>query len=360
MLSLHLPINSVSFGQVSFPITKELIKRGKEFCLSPIGPIDTSSHKTDDETNLTIQKASGRFLSTHNRSNPIFKLWHLNGSMESFSNKQVLLSFYELDAPTREEVNIVNNNHKVLFTSEYTVNVFKSLGCNNVEYVPLGFDADNFQVKNKKYFNDDRITFNIVGKLEKRKNHAKMIRSWVNKYGNNPQYSLQCAVFNPFIKAEDNNKLIGQVLEGKKYFNVQFLGFMQKNEVYNDFLNSADVILGMSGGEGWGLPEFHSVALGKHAVIMNAHGYKGWATEENSVLVNPSGKTPAADGMFFRQGDIFNQGNIFDFDEKEFIDGCEKAVARVKQNRVNESGLKLQADFSYAKTTDKILEALTL
>ncbi len=55
---------------------------------------------------------------------------------------------------------------------------------------------------------------------------------------------------------------------------------MQKNSLYNDYLNSANIILGMSGGEGWGLPEFQSVALGKHAVILNATGYKDWATEK--------------------------------------------------------------------------------
>jgi hypothetical protein len=60
---------------------------------------------------------------------------------------------------------------------------------------------------------------------------------------------------------------------------------MQSNETYNDYLNSGDIIIAMSGGEGWGLPEFHSLALGKHGVILNAHVYKDWANEENSCLV---------------------------------------------------------------------------
>ena len=66
---------------------------------------------------------------------------------------------------------------------------------------------------------------------------------------------------------------------------------MDKNIVYNDFLNSGDIILGMSGGEGWGLPEFHSVGMGKHAVVLNAHSYKDWADEINSVLIKESGLT---------------------------------------------------------------------
>ena len=71
--------------------------------------------------------------------------------------------------------------------------------------------------------------------------------------------------------------------------------FMPKNAVYNDYLNSGDIVIGMSGGEGWGLPEFHSVGLGKHAVMLNATAYKEWATSENSVLLEPSGKIEVYD-----------------------------------------------------------------
>ena len=133
---------------------------------------------------------------------------------------------------------------------------------------------------------------------------------------------------------------------------------MAKNTLYNDFLNSADVILGMSGGEGWALPEFQSVAMGKHAVILNVSAYKEWANESNSVLVNPSGKIPVYDGMFFQEGTPYNQGNIYDFDEDEFIEACEKVIERVKASRVNKEGLSLQEEFTYEKTTDSILEKI--
>ena len=129
---------------------------------------------------------------------------------------------------------------------------------------------------------------------------------------------------------------------------------MQDNELYNDFLNSADIILGMSGGEGWGLPEFQSVALGKHAVILNASGYTSWANEDNSVLVEPSGKIEAYDNMFFNKGQPWNQGNIHDFNEDVFLDACEKAIERFRDNKENEKGLELQKEFTYEKTWNLI------
>ena len=83
---------------------------------------------------------------------------------------------------------------------------------------------------------------------------------------------------------------------------LNFLGMMQKNSLYNDFLNSGNIILGMSGAEGWGLPEFQSVALGKHAVILNASAYKDWATEENSVMVESNGKEDCSGRSILQKG----------------------------------------------------------
>ncbi len=358
MKSFHLPINSVSFGQVSTCLVRELVARGEQFRLANIGPCDLGTQGDEAELKPVIEDLNKRFQSEHIRKDSIFKLWHLAGSIESFSQRQSLLSFYELDSPTKLELNVVKNNNKVYFSSKETVELFRNFGCSNVEYLPLGFDKWNFEETGKSYFTDDRIVFNLTGKMEKRKHHAKTVRSWIKRFGNDPKYSLQCAIYNPFFKPEDNQAITKSLLGSNKYFNVSFLGFMQKNSIYNDFLNSGDIALAMSGGEGWGLPEFQSACLGKHIVALNASGYKGWVNEENSTLVSPSGKISAVDNIFFKQGDQVNQGNIYDFDEDEFIAACEKAIEKTKANRVNEAGKKLKDEFSYAKMLDKIIQDL--
>ena len=133
---------------------------------------------------------------------------------------------------------------------------------------------------------------------------------WLKKYGDHKDYVLQCAIASPFIKEEDFKKNVNQILDGKNYFNINFLGMMQKNSLYNDFLNSGNIIIGMSGAEGWGLPEFQSVALGKHAVILNATAYKEWATEKNCVLVEPNGKEEAADECFLKKEELLIKGTF--------------------------------------------------
>ena len=59
--------------------------------------------------------------------------------------------------------------------------------------------------------------------------------------------------------------------------------------------------------------------------------------------------------MFFRKGEMYNQGTIFDFSEDDFISACDEAIKKVESNRVNEEGLKIQQDFHVSKTTDALL-----
>lgn len=361
-LAFNLPINPVSFGQASTLLLRTIYEREKnssekhDIYLFPIGQVNLGSQQAEQSFIDWIKAKILNGSENYKRDIPIFKLWHLNGSLESFSKNQSLLTFYELDQPTKTELNIVNNNN-VYFSSKYSCEIFKLHGVSS-KYIPLGFDSYNFFQKNKKYFNDERVTFNLCGKFEKRKHHAKVIKAWIKKYGNNPKYSLQCAVYNPFLNEEQNQKILMEVLEGNKPFNVNFFPMMNENSVYNDYLNSADIIIGMSGGEGFGLPEFQSVAIGKHAVLMNAHAYKDWATDEMVTWVNPSGKIPAYDGMFFHPNQLYNQGNIFDFNEEEFLNSCEVAISKVQKNKINQKGLELQKTFSKDIFVDKVIESI--
>ena len=362
-VAFNVPINSVSFGQISTLLLKTYHKKvlaGEdlpELRLFPLGgQVDLASQSKDDLFELWLQKRAHDALENHPKTDPCFKLWHLVGSLESFSKEQSLLSFYELDAPTKPEVNIVKNN-KTYFTSKYTCDIFKSCGA-NCDHMPLAFDDFNFKRTDKKYFDDDRIVFSLVGKMEKRKRHDKVLSAWTKRFGNDKKYALHCALYNHFLTPDQNNGFIHKALDGKQFFNVNFLNYMGENEVYNDYLNSADIVIGMSGGEGWGLPEFHSVGLGKYGVIMNAHGYKEWANEKNSVLVEPSGKIDSEDGIFFHKGKNHNQGQIFDFNEDEFIAGCEEALKKLENNKVNEEGLKLQKEFTREKLLNNVLSSL--
>jgi glycosyltransferase involved in cell wall biosynthesis len=356
--SFNAPLGEVSFGQVSTLLLRGFFSRDLHPNVFVIGQNPTfSSQKQDQAFFSYVNQCIGKAHESHSRDTPCLKLWHLNQGMDSFSKTHYLFTFYELDQPTSYEINVAKNCDKLIFTNNYTKDVFDQFGVES-EVVPLAFDSFNFKKLNKNYFDDDRIVFNLSGKFEKRKHHEKIIRAWSKKFGNNKKYYLQCSLYNPFLNEQLNKQNFVRSLDGKSSFNIQFLGHMPTNELYNDYLNSGDIIIGMSGAEGWGLPEFQSTAIGKHSVILDAHGYKEWANEENSTLVQPNGKIEAYDGLFFKPNQPYNQGNIYDFSEDDFISACEEAIKKTESNKINESGLKIQKDFSLDNTLDKLLSII--
>jgi hypothetical protein len=220
----------------------------------------------------------------------------------------------------------------------------------------LGFDND-FHATNRTYL-QDKIHFGILGKFESRKNTSRIIKTWLKLFGNNSKYQLSCAITNPFLdKAKFQNEML-KVLEGKHYNNLNFVPYMQTNSEVNDYLNSIDIDLGgLSGAEGWNLPSFNATALGKWSVVMNATAHKDWATNTNSILIEPSSLKECYDGVFFNKGQSFNQGQFFDITDEEMENAILKSVSYAKT--LNPEGLKLQKEFTYEKTVETILCAIS-
>lgn len=360
--AFNLPINSTSLGQVSLCILREIYSRGLPIFLFPIGPVDLSSlpEGTEDSFKAFIFDSIKESQKKYSREIPIFKLWHISGSLESLSKKQNLLTFYEVDSPTETELNILKNNNKVYLSNSFSVELLKSKGLTNVEFLPLAFDDKSFFVKDPKPKNRDSIHFGLFGKLEpSRKRHLKTLTAWAEKFGNNPKYTLHCAIYNNFLDPRAQSQIILHALNNTKYWNINFLPFMPSNSSYNELLNHIDIVLAMSGGEGWGLPEFQSVALGKHCLGLNAHAYKDWMTNDNCILINPSkDKIDVYDDMFFKKGQEFNQGKIFDWNKEDFQNGLDLVVERFNKNPINVAGLALKEKFNYKEMTTRIISSL--
>lgn len=358
-ISIDAPLNGLSFGQVTVNILRGLSRRGIKPNIFPVGQNgDLTAYNISQEFNQWLGEAIGSAAVKHTRDTKTLKLWHINGAHTSHANKRVLLTFHETDELTLHEKNTLQQQDAVLVTSSYTQRVMESAGLTNVVYCPLGFDSDSFFQTHKKYMDDSITCFGLAGKLENRKHHLKVIRAWVKRYGNNPSYRLNCALSNKHMDPQMQAAMIGQALEGKRVFNITFLNYMNTNAEYNDFLNANNIFLGMSGGEGFDLPTFHSAALGKQIVALNAHVYPDYLNKQSAVLVNPSGMIPVYDNIFFVKGQPFNQGNIFTFSDDDFIQACEEAESRRKFNPVNREGKKLQEKFSYEQTINKIIETL--
>ena len=82
-------------------------------------------------------------------------MWHLNGSQDRVSGKQILYTFYELDEPTENELALASFQDKAVFSSSYASEKFS-----NSHFAPLGFD-DSFEKTNKKYL-EGKIHFGLM------------------------------------------------------------------------------------------------------------------------------------------------------------------------------------------------------
>ena len=357
-LLVNAPINALSFGNVSVNILRELFKKNIDLTFFPIGDkaeMDAYD-KIDPDFVKYLQSATNDRYSKISKDIPSLKLWHIFGSETRYSKNQSLFTFHEVSEVTNLEKNLLKLQDNIFVSSNYTKNIFNLNGLDNVTHVPLGFDND-FQITNKTYL-QDKIHFGILGKFENRKNTARIIKSWLKLFGNKPEYQLSCAITNPFLdKARFQNELL-KVLEGKNYNNLNFVPHMQTNSEVNDFLNSIDIDLGgLSGAEGWNLPSFNASALGKWSVVINATAHKDWATNDNSILIEPSSLKDCYDDVFFKKGQAFNQGQFFDISDQEMDDAILKSVSYAK--KPNPEGLKLQKQFTYEKTVETILCAIS-
>jgi len=357
-LLVNAPINALSFGNVSVNILRELHKKNIDLSFFPIGDkaeLDAYD-KIDGEFIKYLQSATNNRYEKIDKNTPSLKLWHVFGSETRYTKNQSLFTFHEVSETTLVEKNLLNLQDRIFVSSNYTKNIFKLNGIDNVTYVPLGFDND-FHLTNRTYL-QDKIHFGILGKFENRKNTARIIKTWLKLFGNKPEYQLSCAITNPFLdKARFQNDLL-KILEGKQYNNLNFIPYMQTNSEVNDYLNSIDIDLGgLSGAEGWNLPSFNATALGKWSVVLNATAHKDWATKYNSILIEPSSLKDCYDDIFFKKGQAFNQGQFFDITDAEMENAILKSVSYAKTP--NPEGLKLQKEFTYEKTVETILCAIS-
>lgn len=346
------PINSLSFGNVSYNFLREFYKLGTKLHYFPIGSkLDFSAFDSiDEDFKKYVNDAYSNRLNGIRRDIPSLKMWHINGSETSITPRRFLYTFHEISQATDTEVSLCNLNDCTIFSSSYSKDIFSNK-LDNCETASIGFDEDFY--KTGKSYLKNKIHFGLMGKFENRKHTKKIIQYWVEKFGNNKDYQLSCCINNPFYKEEQNHGLILDAMGGEKYTNVNILPRLSTNSEVNDFMNSIDIDLsGLSGAEGWNLPAFNSTCLGKWSVVMNCTSHKDWANAENCILVEPDGEIECYDEIFFKKGHPYNQGNIFFFNQDTFNNAIDRALEMIGKN--NDNGENLKEKFNYSNTIKQI------
>ena len=104
-LIVRAPINSLSFGNVSYNLLRELYRKGINVSLFPIGDsmnLEAYDKIEEDFKAWIISSAQNRF-NLVDKNIPTLTQWHLNGAEYRVSARQYLYTFYEVDQPTLTE-----------------------------------------------------------------------------------------------------------------------------------------------------------------------------------------------------------------------------------------------------------------
>lgn len=345
------PINKTSLGQTGFNIFLAL-SRKTDVSLFPYGNnVDLSAFNLNENSQFEINKSISKAFNI-DKSDNVLQLWHIQDSERVIKgNKNCLFTFHETDRLTSYETNRLEQKDVIFVSSKYTKSIFDFYSTANVIYCPLGFDSNSF-FKTKKE-ETEVISFGLRGKIEKRKHTVKIIKNWIKAFGGDPRYRLDLSISNFFVE-QDPQLLVLRELEEKTIpWNVNFLPYFSSNILFNEALNNVDIDLtGLSGCEGFNLPCFQSLCLGKQAVVLNAHVHKDYCNEKNSILVEPKELIPAIDNIFFHSGAKTNQGYWFDFDDDDCISAMKVAALKAKENNTEGERLK---EWTFDKTADIIL-----
>lgn len=362
-LNLETPLNSLSFGQVGYGILNELYNRNIFPNLFPrMGQVDIKVFdKATDRFKQQLQIGLNKAPAVFKKNCPYLNIWHIHGgSWSRISEPSFLLTFHELDSITDSERNILNSYNKIFVASKFTKEVFENNGVTSkVVFVPLGIDKTQYFKVNKPFLSKQATVWSIIGKFENRKHTKKAIQGWLKLYSGNPLHRLHLFVNNPFFAPEAMNQIFADVFDNKALpSNVILFGHQPSNSLMNDAFNATDIIIDMSGGEGLSLPSLTCLALGKHGVIHNCSAMKDWANNDNAVLVEPSNKIPAYDGVFFHPNQPFNQGNIYEWNMEDYLVGLQSAYSRWLLNRDNTNGTKLYEEYSFENGVPTIINEI--
>lgn len=357
--SIEVPLNQTSLGQQGAGILVEMFRRELSPNIFTISQVDLSQLNIPegfiDWLNLCTNKAPSNFK----KDEVNLKLWHISGSHLKVGYKNRLHTVHELDKITDTEVNIMRQYDSVTVPSVYNQQVFAAGGIKS-DVVPNFFDQRHiFETKIHK---DENITYwSLIGKYEKRKHTKHLIDLWIRKYGGNKEHRLNLSVWNMHLfqnvpteqRMNHFQSMIQHEIGRPLPWNVNVLGFMNYKD-FNQVLNCCDIDLsGLSGAEGFNLPYNATRCLGKRGVCLNAHAHLDYATTENSILVEPTGKQDAKDGVFFGDGQ-FNQGNIYSLPADEIvITAFEEALARPVPDKALAE--KLKEKFSVKNSVDLLL-----
>lgn len=164
-----------------------------------------------------------------------------------------------------------------------------------VKIVPEGINPDELFPESIQ--NNEKFTFLILGKWEKRKSTKELVKAFAELFGNNDRVELWLSCSNNF--PEDGRKSTQERLKeiDINCKNIKIIDFQERSEVIK-MIKSTHVFLSCARSEGWNLPLIESLACGIPSIYSDCSGQLEFA-EGLGIAVKIHGEVVDANDPMF-------------------------------------------------------------
>lgn len=300
MTNIHFssPItHQTSYGLCGLNLTEQLAKNSSvNLSISPIGGVSYDPFLLEQNlSHLHNKELFGDIIS--------IVLFHQGLTSQYYhpkATKKVAFPIFELDNFNSAEINDLQQADEIIVCSQWAKNVLNQFIEKPIHVVPLGYNPKVFKFS-KTHQNqfEARTVFLNIGKWEHRKCHTELAHLFRSAFSPLDNVLLLMCPHNFFLPPEENERLKN---EYKKVLGDQVV-FYDRLESQFELANVeslADCHIGLSHSEGFGLPNFESLVLGKEVILTDYAGHTEYANKNNSRLVSIDKLEPAVDGIWFK------------------------------------------------------------
>jgi len=267
------------------------------------------------------------------------------------SGPRVGYTFFEMDRLTKLEVTHLNSLDLVLVPSEWAKQVCIDSGVASfVSVCPAGYNPEVFSPVE---YMPSECVFLSIGKWEHRKQQDQIVDAFYNAFNKNDNVKLIMSMDNPFMDLSDKKNKYKVKLGNQ----IQIISRVKNHYDLARLIQQSYCFIAPSLAEGWNLPLLEAMACGKFSIATNYSGHTEFCDNNTTLLLNPTGKIPAFDGMWFRENSKTNCGNWITYDKDELIQHMRSIYQTYKSGLVlNYNAIDKTSECTWNNTAKRAVE----
>ncbi len=166
-----------------------------------------------------------------------------------------------------------------------------------IRVVPYGVDTELFRPADRPA--GKRFRFLCVGKWERRKGTAELVRAFCRAFPADAPVELYLQCGNPYLPDLDLSQTVQRIVDEQGGGPKILVGAPISESELVSLYQSANAFVLASRGEGWGLPVLEAMACGLPVIVTEEGGHREFVRSEHTYWVRVRERRPVDDPTFF-------------------------------------------------------------